>query len=325
MVDYGLRFDDLGVDEDAEFSAMIPEIIASSKLDIELRLLTIPEPSRSRMRDLINIYFSRGLWHPQRINLGIAYDLGGRDTSALRRLNTMAGYGLLNSLVLDDIVDNKGVGKNSPLRDVYIAHMFFNLYSDAWVSACSSDVSKMQGRFVDLEMETYNALFEEESEHVDRPRSYSSPALVWKKCAPMKAIALAVLYNANRLELRDSVFSILDRSSYAACILDDLLDWEEDFDRCRFTYPLQQALDRGRIVYVAEQHEEIKMRVLRELCYSPLYGSLLSEACAIFGATSREASMFSPHLSKWLSAYRNAALDSWQHHVSFLADAAAHL
>jgi hypothetical protein len=63
------------------------------------------------------------------------------------------------------------------------------------------------------------------------------------------------------------------------CTIDDILDWEEDYNRCRFTYPLQTAFDRLGIVYDHERHEAIKIQIFRALCYGRLYHELDERGC----------------------------------------------
>jgi len=138
----------------------------------------------------------------------------------------------------------------------------------------------------------------------------------------MQAIALPVLYWANREDLKADVSFVLGHGAFALCVLDDLTDWEEDYDRRRFTYPLQLAFERENILYKPDKHDELKKEVLRALCYGPVYHELMKEVSEIFKETSKRSEAISMHLSRWLYAYYEKTMASWREHVEFLIDAA---
>ncbi|MCP1752027.1 hypothetical protein [Bradyrhizobium elkanii] len=302
-----------------EYLRLIRVVKAGTMQHVNARLSTIPLPTRAELESLLTEYLMAKVSVVEKVNMYLAYDLGIRDEGVLQKINNAATFGNIHTLILDNIIDNKGIGQKAELRNVYLAHIIFDFYVDDWLKI-SKTADQFQ-EFVQFELETYSALFDEELNHVGTSKTFSSKDLNTHKCSPFKAIAIQVLRAADRDDLKPKVFWLIDRASFALCTLDDILDWEQDFDRRRFTYPLQLAFDKLGISYKTGDHDKIKRKVFRTLCYGTLYHDIMKELTQTLEECMEVASGVSKGLAFWFHEYHGLTMDAWRDHVRFLVSA----
>src|SRR5208283_1173534 len=107
----------------------IPRVAAATYEHFEACLTRVPEPARSELRRLGGLKAkTQDVSVVAKVILVLAYDLGIRDERILARINNASALGVVHSVILDDVVDNKGIGPRAAIRNVYLAHMVFNFY-----------------------------------------------------------------------------------------------------------------------------------------------------------------------------------------------------
>jgi hypothetical protein len=306
---------------DQNFLLLIDELQRSTLESVNRCVSAVPLPARAELESLIASYATFGVSLPLKFSIALAVDLGIHDKEHLRALAYWVTLGCLYSDLLDDIVDTKG--QRWPIRNVYLAHIIFDFYVDARIKFLGQISAAEYSEFLTIELETYSALFEEEFYHVDVSRPFSSSKIVWQKAAPLKEIARQILGLANRTELKPEIYSVIERSSFAALVLDDIYDWEEDYELRRFTYPLQMALNKLGIEYRRENHDEIKLKILRIFCYGSLYHDLMREITKTFDECGDAISAASPKISALMYQFRDRSMKHWKNHVEFLVQAPA--
>ena len=290
---------------------------------IRARICMLPMPAKEEMTAATGKYIAR-LSIFQRIVLSTAVDLGIKDQALLQLINNAISAGSVHSCLLDDVIDSQGGTDKAHIAQVYLAHIMFGFYVQDWLALCGNMVSRQTyDQFLEIELETYSALFEEEFHHVGNSMPFRSTDLITHKCSPIKAVLLQVLRLANKQDQQAALFAIMEPACYTVCLMDDILDWEEDFDRSRFTYPIQAALDRLGIRYDANRHDDIKRKVLRVLCYSSLYHELMKDITDTQVHCIEKATQLSPHLASWIRECHGRTMAHWQDHVRFLVETRA--
>jgi hypothetical protein len=306
---------------DQKYLELVDELQRTTLESVNHCVSTVPLPARTELESLIASYANFGVSLPLKFSIALAIDLGVQDKARLEALAHWVTLGCLYSDFLDDIVDTKG--RRWPIRNVYLAHIIFDFYLNARIKLLGGISPAEDSEFLAIELETYSALFEEEYNHVDVSRPFASQNLVWQKAAPLKEIARQILGLANRAELKPQIYSVIERASFAALVLDDISDWEEDYELRRFTYPLQMALNELGIEYQREKHAEIKLKILRVLCYGTLYHELMREIIKTFDDCGDAISGTSVKLAALMYQFRDRSLMHWKSHVEFLVQASA--
>jgi hypothetical protein len=280
----------------------------------------LPDPLSGQFHRVLTPYLEKFVLRdpPRNIVMAIAYDLGIRDTAELVLLSTSTALGGMHSLVLDDLVDNRGAS-GRPWHDIYLAHLLYVLHQDLLQQVHAADWSE-RGRPATLaaQVETYAALVEEEILHVGQPTPYVDSSLVWGKCAPVKGVIERVLARAGRRELKPDFDLAADCACFALCTLDDMLDWPEDYDRRRFTYPVQRALDRIEADWCPERHEEMRGLIEHELVFGTTHHALMAEITEALKEARRLVGKVSPTLDLMLAGSVEGAMLSWRRHLRYL-------
>ena len=101
------------------------------------------------------------------------------------------------------------------------------------------------------------------------------------------------------------------------CTLDDIVDWEEDLERGRFTYPLQEATTNASRRLQVPKSDLTRAAVFRSLACSDIYHTLMKEITDQLDLAEKEASGL-PRLAFWLLMVKNDCLTSWKSHVRYL-------
>lgn len=309
---------------DKAFVAAVTNVTAATMGHVRARIATLPEPARSGLAKVLKNYKAVQMATSvgQKVALSVAYDLGLRDVAGLTLVNNASTFGSLHSLLLDDLVDNAANPVVCPVSNAYLAHLLFIFYLDDIRQICPTSWDEHgYPAFLGSEFETYSALYEEEVEHVGAATAFSSRSLIARKCSPVKAIMRQVLLRVGRLELAGALDGIIEDASVAMCTLDDVIDWEEDLDRRRYTYPIQVVLDELSIVDPgAIPVDELRVRVLRHLSFEPVYHRLMKEILDSLQDCGRRASEISPKLRVWFEISAGQVETSWRDHVAFLLD-----
>lgn len=303
---------------DSEFRAVAEDINATTIEYLYSTARSLREPARSALTDVIHDYRALHLASTvgQKVGLALAWDLGFRNVDKLVRVNSAAAFGSLYSLLLDDIVDN--AGSQAPLSYSYLAHLLFIFYLRE-LREISPDTWNDDGFevFVQAEIETYCAIFDEELNHVGHSQSFTSRDLVTFKCSPIKALINASLHVTGRPELKPLMFRVLEDASFALCLLDDLVDWEEDLDRERYTYPIQAAIDELGISIDRLSTHELKTKVLRQLAFTSLFDRLMNESAELLLNCRRSVKPFSPKLAYWFEKCHEDVIHCWTGHIRY--------
>jgi hypothetical protein len=284
----------------------------------------VPEPARSELRRLAgDLAKAERLAVATKVIMLLAHDLGIRDTPTLVRINNATGLGGIHSTMLDHIVDNKGVGDRAAIQNVYLSHVVFNFYYDAWSRIREQPPTFAEiEEFTGFEIETYAALFDEEARHVGVSSPFESQRTVAAKCAPVKAVILQMFRLTGREDLKDRIFSAVEECSFALLLGDDIEDWEQDFDLRRFTYPLQAAFERLDLVYDPTRHECLKQKVARTLFLTGLYNELMKDIADRFASTANDLAPVCPSLAAWLGELTEKARKTWRRHARFVYEKA---
>lgn len=230
--------------------------------------------------------------------------------------NCSAALGIIHSFWLDQIIDSRGEAPGAPLRNIYLTHLVFGLYVDSWLALVNGSVA--YNEFLAIEVETYSALFEEEIFHVGTSQTFRSQNIIAHKCSPVKSIAFAILALTGRSELNAPIVKVIESISLALCTLDDLLDWEEDYERGRITFPIQLALERLHCAYTVEKHEALKASIFREIFFGRIYHELMQEILKSLEESRLLALTFSPSLSSFINDCRSRTSASWEAYVRLL-------
>ncbi|HVT64338.1 MAG TPA: hypothetical protein VHD81_04230 [Mycobacteriales bacterium] len=286
----------------------------------------MPEPARSEVSRVVAAYLAKQVDRdpPRNIAVAIALDLGVTDEDKLVAISAATAFGGLHSLLLDDLVDNKGQGR--PWTDVYVAHLLYVLHSDMLQVISPVDWAS-RGRNVahQCQIETYRALLDEELNHVGRTSTYGSASIVWEKCAPIKSVVERILSVTDRYEHKDAFDQAADAACFALCTLDDMLDWPDDYDRQRFTYPIQRAIEAANLQWSPAVDGDVRARVAHELLYGVTHHSLMGEIVRALDRAIGLTKAISPSLSTLLEASRTSARASWIRHISYLQAVEDHL
>jgi hypothetical protein len=173
---------------------------------------------------------------------------------------------------------------------------------------------------LNVQLDTYAALVEEEMLHVDVANAYLSPAIVWRKCAPVKAVIERVLALAGRPELKTTLDEAADQACFALCTLDDMLDWPDDYAQRRFTYPIQRAIEAVGESWSPARHDELGKVVEIELVYGLTHHALMTEVLTALEASARLVAPISPQLAALIEASHSGAEASWRRHLAYLTD-----
>ncbi len=295
-------------------------IAAATYAHVQTCLDRAPEPARSELRHLTDdLAKAERLALATKVIMLLAHDLGIRDQPTLVRINNATGLGGIHSTMLDHIVDNKGVGDRAAIRNVYLSHIVFNFYYEAWSRIQEQPPTFAEiGEFSEFEIETYAALFDEEARHVGISLPFESQRTVVSKCAPVKAVILRMLRLTGREDLKDLIFSAVENCSFALLLADDVEDWEQDFDLQRFTWPIQVAFDRLDLVYDPEQHEVQKQKIARTLFFTQLYHELMKDIADRFASTANDLEPACPMLASWLGELNVKARKTWRRRARFL-------
>jgi hypothetical protein len=204
----------------------------------------------------------------------VGYDLGIRDARVLTDIYEASALGSLHASVLDAVVDGRGHPDIAPTSAAYLAQLLFAFYLDAVVRITPDRA--LPSSFVIVATNVYTTLYEEETLHRDRPLPYADQKVLTNKCGEAKNLMAAVLTRVDRADLMPTVQKVVDRASLALCLMDDLMDWQEDLIEGRYTYPIQAALDQagyGRCP--VEDPAQLLPVVRRELFGTPIVHAML--------------------------------------------------
>jgi hypothetical protein len=298
------------------------DVDAGTKEHIQEIIAQVPDPAKSALEKLFQKNYSRlseGGAAYQKVGFTLAYDLGITDTSKLIHINNAACVGSIHSLVLDNIVDNGGNPDAVPIRDTYLAHLLSIFYlnelkkisPENWEHTGADEVVKH-------EINTYSALYEEELYHVRVATSPYPRTLISRKCSPIKEVVGELLALTGRHDLKDDLFNIIDDASFVLCSLDDLLDWEEDLDRRRYTYPIQLCLDEMETPAGELSSEELKKEIFSRLIFGQQYHAIMKELCDILVDCSNRCEPISKKLQLYFTTVHEIARTVWQEHIRFL-------
>lgn len=304
----------------AAFARNAAVVLRSTRDRLRALCAESPDPLAGQFERILARYLEKDVLRdpPRNIVIAIAYDLGIRNTEELVLLSTATALGGMHSLVLDDFVDNRG-GSERPWHDLYIAHLLYVLHQDLLQQVSPSDWSEL-GRAATraAQLETYAALVEEEILHVGKPTPYVDRSLIWRKCAPVKAMVERVLASAGRYELKADFELAADRACFALCTLDDMLDWPEDYERRRFTYPIQLALERSGAEWSAEHHDEARELIQYELVFGTTHHALMAEITTALSQARQLVGKIAPNLDLMLAGSLSSAMFSWRRHLRYL-------
>ena len=307
-----------------EFLNIALRVAAATYAHVQACLRRVPEPARSELRRLAgSLAEHEKLSTAASVIMRMAYDLGIRDEPSLVRINNATVLGAWHSQILDDVIDNKGATEGAGIRNVYLAHIVFNFYCEAWrAMRADAPTAAELGEFTAIELETYAALFDEEARHVGVSLPYDSQRTVASKGAPIKAVLLQILRLTGRHDLESRVFAAIDNCSFALLVADDVVDWEQDFDLQRFTYPIQAAFDRLNLTYRADQHEVLKQKVARTLFFGTLYHELMKDIVGKLEDSAASLESTCPMFAGWLRELGAKAVRTWRRHSRFLYEKA---
>jgi hypothetical protein len=296
-------------------------VLSETHRRVEVIAAALPDPLGTEIRRVFEPYLARNLQRdpPRNIVLAVAYDQGIRDLEVLVQLSVVTVIGGMHSLVLDDIVDNKGQA-NRPWYDVYVSHVLYVLHQDLLQQISSDDwLSHGRPATLDAQLSTYGALVEEEKLHVGISTPYHSPEIVWRKCAPVKAVIERVLALSGKYGIKPSLDKAADLACFALCTLDDMLDWPADYAQRRFTYPLQRALDNIGESWSSARHEELSTLIGHELVFGTTHHALMAEITSSLERAISIVTPISPQLAGLLTASHNGAESSWKNHLQYLS------
>jgi hypothetical protein len=296
---------------------LMQELQVDTKTHILAYIRKLPDPARTELTTFISQYSDEEIALPLRFSIALASGLGISEQDTLKKISRATILGSWHSDLLDDIVDTRGT--QSPVRNTYLAHIVFNLYLSSWQEIRGGSTSPIDRKvFCDTELETYTALFDEAFNHMDVARPYRSTRIIAQKCSPVKTIAWQILSLADRSDLKRDIDWLIEKGSFAALLSDDILDWEEDYDALRFTYPIQRILDALEITYQKEDHEEIKLRIFRALYFGTIYHEFMREITNAFAECARVAEPVSKDLSYWFNYCHVRSLASWSKYIEFI-------
>ncbi|HEY4453033.1 MAG TPA: hypothetical protein VGN81_01875 [Pseudonocardiaceae bacterium] len=304
------------------FVEVSSRVLAGTKERLRQLVAELPQPLADRVRHAVRRYLDEQVDRdpPRNIVTAIAYDVGVRELDLLVEVGLATALGGMHALVLDDFVDNRGVSAR-PWHNLYVCHVLYVLHqrslqrihpTDWFPHGLDADVA--------AQLCTYNALVDEELNHVQVATAYESPRIVWEKCAPVKAVIERVLAVAGRRADLPSYAAACDLACFALCTLDDMLDWTDDFRLRRFTYPIQSALSRLGVDWDEDRSDEIRAAVYAELCFGQTYHLLLKEILDSLDQAIDLVERRAPNLAVLVGSSRTAAVESWQAHVGYLLD-----
>jgi len=309
------------------FYKCISKVDSETEQHFKEMIAQVPDPARSSLVKIFQKYSELGNYSKlseggsayQKFGFNIAYDLGITDPNKLILINNAAYVGTIHSLVLDNIVDNGGNPDVVPIRDTYLAHLLFVFYlSDLKKINPENWEKKGAEDFLEYEIDTYSALYEEEFYHVGTSTNPYPQSLISRKCSPIKEVVGETLYLAGRNDLKENLFRIIDDASFALCSLDDLIDWEEDLDRKRYTFPIQLCLDEMGISADDMSHEELKKSIFSKLIFGQIYHSFMKELCDILIDCAVGCEPISKKLQLYFATAHEYALTVWKRHIRFL-------
>jgi hypothetical protein len=309
------------MDSAAEF-ADVSALVLDATLDgVRTFVARQEQPVRNELSKRLEPYLRRQIHRdpPRNIALSVAFDLGVRDVPSLTDLSLATVFGGLHTLILDDIVDNFGKSSTREGLDLYIAHLFFvigydylqRLHPQSWIKSGRTTFTAAQVR-------TYSALIEEERNHVGVSQSYPTAAIVWEKCAPLKPLIERVTHLVGRNDLLPVLFEATDQACFGLCTLDDLLDWEEDFDRQRLTYPIQCAIDELGLEWTPDSNDGFKTALSVELNIGPTYHRMMKETLTAFEVAIGATTGIAARLDNFLRTCVEVTESGWRTHVEFL-------
>ena len=304
------------------FVEVSSRVLAGTRTRLRQLVAELPQPLANRVGSAVLHYADKQIDRdpPRNIVTAVAYDCGLRDLDVLVEAGLATALGGMHSLVLDEFVDNRGAS-DRPWHDLYVCHILHVLHQRSLQRIHPADWFP-QGIDTDVAAQvcTYNALMDEELNHVGVASAYESPRIVWEKCSPVKAVIERVLAAAGRRADLARYFSACDLACFALCTLDDMLDWGEDFRLRRFTYPIQSAMTRLGIDWDEVRAEEIRAEVYAELCYGRTYHELLKQVLDSLDEAIGLVGHHAPNLAMLVGASRAAAAESWRDHVGYLLD-----
>jgi hypothetical protein len=263
---------------------------------------------------------------PRNVITALAFDLGIRDLDRLAMLGCTTVLGGMHSLILDDLVDNAGGSSSRPWHHLYLAHVLYVLHHDE-LQRIHPETWLVDGGPAALiaQIRTYRALVDEELNHVGQAKPYESLANVWDKCAPVVAVIERVLALAGAQDLLPALTRANDLTCLALCLLDDLLDWEQDISLGRITYPIQLALDQ---LHPGDSHCPTDERI-KEVGIELYFGVTYHRVLRLVMQSLREALELVgpglPNLASFLQASIDRGYLTWTRHVSFLQETESRL
>lgn len=273
----------------------------------------LEEPARAGLLALFDRYEGLGTRvSALGLPLMVAYDLNVRDWDTLLAVYESTLAGCLHAVALDAIVDTSADEELAPLRDLYLVHLLFDWQIETLTRVCHESWSDHGFQFfLNIEYQIYGALFEEELLHTGVSNEFVDGHILAAKCGALKTVMSEVVYAAERPDLLPVIGEVVDKASYAMCLLDDIWDWEEDLARHRYTFPIQRALERMEIPNPEVIFGELPSRVRRGLFVGGVVHELILDIRDNLRACQLLVRPVSAKAELWLWLAEQNALSYW--------------